>query len=45
MLAEHAAWLGEQGLATITRSAVRDPLGAAALEVGGATIEVSIARA
>lgn len=45
MLAEHAAWLAEQGTATLTRSALAGPLGSAVLDAGDASIEVSIARA
>ncbi|HEX3475040.1 MAG TPA: isoleucine--tRNA ligase [Kofleriaceae bacterium] len=44
MLADHAAWLGEQALATVTRTQLADPLGSAVLEVGDAAVEVSIAR-
>jgi isoleucyl-tRNA synthetase len=45
MLADHAAWLGEQALATVTRTPLADPLGSAVLEAGDAAVEVSIARA
>ncbi|HEX3759336.1 MAG TPA: class I tRNA ligase family protein, partial [Kofleriaceae bacterium] len=45
MLVDHAAWLGEQALATLTRAPLADPLGAAVLDAGDAAVEVSIARA
>jgi hypothetical protein len=45
MLVEHAPWLAEQGLATVSRAAIGGPLGKAAIDVAGAPLEVSIARA
>ena len=44
MLADHAAWLGDQALATVTRTPLAHPLGSAVLEAGDAAVEVSIAR-